>query len=173
MLCRRHWQQFRGQKPEFRAFSVAEPGWPGLKSSRLIREEIRQLKTGKAELRKFGLLVGGVFLGLGLLFLWRHKAHYPYFLIPGLALVLLGLVLPRTLKAVYIGWMSLALALGFVVSHVVLTLFFVLVITPIGLVARLLGKDFLRLKLSRDAPTYWLPRHVKAPKAPADYERQF
>lgn len=139
----------------------------------MILEEIRQLKTGKVELRKFGLLVGGVFVGLGLLFLWRHKAHYPYFLVPGVALVLLGVALPQALKFIYIGWMLLALGLGFVVSHVLLTLFFLLVITPIGLAARLLGQDFLRLKIDRDAPTYWLPRRSKAPKAPAEYERQF
>ena len=48
-----------------------------------IREDIKQLKTGDRDLRKFGLMVGGVFARLGLLFLWRHKAFYPYFLWPG------------------------------------------------------------------------------------------
>jgi hypothetical protein len=47
------------------------------------------------------------------------------------------------------------------------------VITPIGLIARLAGKDFLSLKLNRQAPTYWLAREGKSPKTPADYERQF
>ena len=51
--------------------------------------------------------------------------------------------------------------LGFVVSHVILTLFFFLVITPVGLVARLLGKDFLSLKLDRETQTYWIPRRPR------------
>ena len=137
-----------------------------------IREDIKQLKTTDRDLRKFGLLVGGVFAALGLLFLWRHKAFYPYFLWPGAVLVLFGAILPRALKWVYLAWMSVAFVLGFVMAHVILTLLFLLVITPMGLAARLTGKDFLNLKLDRTAKTYWLPREQKA-KAPADYERQF
>ena len=56
--------------------------------------------------------------------------------------MLLGLVLPRVLKWVYTVWMSIAFALGFVMAHVILTLLFLLVITPMGLVARMTGKDF-------------------------------
>src|SRR6185369_11970595 len=112
-----------------------------------IRQDIKELKTGAPELRKFGWLVGGVFTVLGLLMWLRHKPHFPYFLTPGLVLVVLGTVAPKILKPVYIAWMSMAIVLGFVVSHVILTLFFFAVITPIGLVARLFGKDFLGLKL--------------------------
>jgi hypothetical protein len=138
----------------------------------MILEDIRQLKTGPRELRRFGLLVGAVFAGLGI-FLWaRHRPMFPWFLVPGMALIVCGWIIPRALRLVYIPWMSLALALGFVVSHVILTLFFFLVITPVGLLARLLGKDFLRLKLDRQASSYWLPCR-KTPESKADYERQF
>jgi hypothetical protein len=136
-------------------------------------QELRQLKTGARELRKFGLTVGGVFAALGLALWLRGKGHYPWFLAPGMVLVAFGAALPKALKPVYIAWMALALALGFVVSHVVLTLFFFLVITPVGWAARLLGKDFLRLKLDRQAPTYWLPRERGKTKAPSEYERQY
>ncbi len=139
----------------------------------MLLKDIKDLKTGTRELRNFGLLVGGVFAALGLLALWRGKPVYPWLLTPGLALVVLGAVLPRTLKYVYIAWMTLALILGFIVSHVILTVFFFLVITPIGLVARLAGKDFLRLKLDRQAKSYWIPRERKESKTAADYERQF
>lgn len=136
----------------------------------MLLEDLKQLKTGQRELRNFGLLVGGVFLALG--FLLRHKPWYPWLLAPGAVLMLGGAVLPRALKPVYIVWMSLALVLGFVVSHVVLTLFFFLVITPVGLVARLAGKDFLRLKLDPKASTYWIPRPPRTP-GQKPYERQF
>ena len=86
--------------------------------------------------------------------------------------MVVGAILPRALKWVYIAWMSIAFALGFVMAHVILTLFFYLVITPVGLLARLVGKDFLSLKLDRSVKSYWLPREQKARK-PADYERQF
>jgi hypothetical protein len=138
-----------------------------------IRDDIKQLKTGDRDLRKFGLMVGGVFVVLGLLMLLRHKLHYPYFLSPGVGLVLCGAILPRALKWVYIAWMSVAFVLGFVMAHVILTLFFSLIITPIGLVARLFGQDFLSLKLDPAAKSYWIPRDNKQVKSPAEYERQF
>ena len=139
----------------------------------MLLEDLKQLKTGARELRKFGLLVGGVFAILGALMWARGKGHFVYFLTPGLLLIVLGLIAPRILKPVYVAWMSLAIVLGFVVSHVILTIFFFLVITPIGLAARCAGRDFLRLKLERQARTYWLPVERRGPKSPADYERQF
>ena len=137
-----------------------------------LQEDIKQLKTGDRDLRKFGLMVGGVFAGLGGLFLWRHKGHYPYFLWPGIGLVVFGVMLPQVLKWVYIAWMSVAFVLGFVMAHVILTLLFFLVITPIGWIARLFGKDFLSLQLDRTAASYWIPRERKR-RSPAEYERQF
>ena len=139
----------------------------------MIRQEIKQLKTGARELRKFGLLVGAVFAALGLLFWWRHKGHPLYFLWPGILLMIFGAAVPGALKYIYIAWMSFAIVLGFIVSNVLLTVFFILVITPIGLVARLFGKDFLGLKLDRKAPTYWIPRKSRLPGTASDYTQQF
>ena len=138
----------------------------------MIREDIKQLKTGKRELRKFGLLVGGVFLALGILVWVRHKPYYPYLLTPGVILIAGGVIFPKRLKQVYIAWMSLAMLLGFVVSTVLLTVFFFLVIMPIGLVARLAGKDFLGLRIHREVSSYWIRREQVA-QSKADYERQF
>lgn len=137
-----------------------------------IRKDIQELKTGPRELRKFGLMVGGVFALLGLFQLLRHKPYYPYFLTPGVLLVVLGAVVPKLLKPVYIGWMAMAFVLGFVVSHLILLFFFFCVVTPIGLVARLFGSDFLALKLKPSAASYWIRRERK-PLKPSDYERQF
>jgi hypothetical protein len=138
----------------------------------MIIEEIRKLKTGERELRKFGWLVGGVFTALASLMWFRHKAYFPYFLAPGILLIVCGFLVPKALKHVYIAWMSIAIVLGFVVSNVILTVFFFLVITPIALITRLLGKDFLALQIDREAPTYWIPRKPGS-KPAAEYERQF
>ncbi len=137
-----------------------------------LRDDIKELKTDTATLRKFGLVVGGVFVALGLFFLWRHPHRTPYFVWPGGVLMALGAVLPRVLKWIYLAWMCLAVLLGFVMSHVLLVLFFYLVVFPIGLAARIAGKDFLSLKLDREAKSYWLKRN-DAPKTAADYEKQF
>jgi hypothetical protein len=138
----------------------------------MILDEIKQLKTGGRELRKFGLLVGGVLAVLGVLMWVRGKPHFPWLLGPGIILVAGGLIFPRSLKCVYLAWMSLAIVLGFMVSNVLLTFLFLLVITPIGLTACLFRKDFLQLQIRREAPTYWI-RRQRAAQPKSDYERQF
>jgi len=137
-----------------------------------IRQQINDLKTDTPDLRKFGLLVGGVLCGFGLLLLLRHKTNYPYFFWPGAVLIAFGSIWPRALKYPYIAWMTMAFALGFVMSHVILTLFFFLLVTPISLFARLVGKDFLRKKRDPQATTYWIPREAAA-KTPENYEQQY
>jgi|SRR4051794_13026326 hypothetical membrane protein len=70
--------------------------------------DLQQLSTTTRDLRKFGLVVGGVFSLLGGWFLFRHNSAGPYFLIQGVVLVLVGFVAPRALEVVYMRWMSLA-----------------------------------------------------------------
>jgi Na+/proline symporter len=139
----------------------------------MIREELKQLKTEPRDLRKFGLLVGGVFGLLAAWCWWRGKPAFPYLLAASVPLLVLGLVWPRALKQVYLGWMSLALILGLVVSTILLTIFFYLVVTPIGLLARVAGKDFLSRRMAPEAKSYWIARPVSAPKQRNEYEQQF
>lgn len=138
-----------------------------------ILQDIRELKTGRRELRSFGLLVGGVFLVLGLFFLFQHKPYASWAVVPGAVLMGLGLVFPPALRHIYMAWMSLAVVLGFIVSNVILAMFFFIIVTPIGLLSRVVGKDFLRLKLDRKATTYWMPREPRRYASPEHYEQQF
>lgn len=139
----------------------------------MLREELKKLKTDDRSLRKFGLVVGGVLIALGLFFLWRHKSFYPYVLAPGVLLAVTGLIYARILKPIFLGWMALALVLGLIMSTLILVVFFYLVVTPIGLLARLLGQDFLGLKRQKEAPSYWIPRQTEHPTPPGDYEKQY
>ena len=137
-----------------------------------ISGDLKKLKTGARDLRKFGLTVGGVFLVLGFLFLIRHRSSYPIFLGLGSTLILFGAILPRALRYIYTAWMTLAFTLGFVMSNVILVLFFFLFVTPIGLLGRLFRKDFLGRKLDQQATSYWIPC-AKETKTAQSYERQF
>ena len=127
-----------------------------------IAEEIRGLDTSRRALRSFGLVVGGVFIGIAALIAWRHGWTLTPWAIGfggvGSVLVLLGLVAPAVLRPAFRVWMGLAVVLGFVMTRVLLTLVFVLLVVPIGLALRLAGKDLLRLRLDRQADSYWLPR---------------
>src|SRR5687768_5010123 len=114
----------------------------------MLREGIcGLLKVTPRNLRKFGLSVGGVFCLLGLFFLWLYKWWYLWLLWPGVSLIVLGTILPRSLKRIYFAWMTLAMVMGAVVSTILLVILFYFVVTPIGLFARVVGKDFLNLKL--------------------------
>ena len=90
----------------------------------------------------------------------------------GALLAAFGVIWPRALKYVYIAWMALAFTLGFVMSNVILTLFFFLFVTPIGLLARLFQKDFLARKWDKRAASYWI-QHGRKVKTANTYERQF
>ena len=106
----------------------------------MLRADIKRLlKATPRDLRKFGLTVGGVFCALGLLFYLRHKPWWPWFVWPGVPLMVLGVLLPRCLKWIFFAWMTFAMALGAIVSTILLTLLFYLVVTPVGLIARLSG----------------------------------
>jgi saxitoxin biosynthesis operon SxtJ-like protein len=137
-----------------------------------IHADLKKLRTGARDLRKFGLTVGAVFIFLGVLLLLRHRSSYLSFLGAGALLAAFGVIWPRALKYVYIAWMALAFMLGFIMSNVILTLFFFLFVTPIGLLARLFQKDFLAQKWDKRAASYWIQcgREMKTAKS---YERQF
>src|SRR5262245_55871989 len=102
----------------------------------MILQEFKKLKTGDRDLRKFGLVVGGVFAVLAAWSWWRGKPGFPCSAGAAVPLLLLGLAWPRSLKWIYVGWMAVGMMLGLVVSTVLLTAFFYLVLTPLGLMAR-------------------------------------
>lgn len=69
------------------------------------------------------------------------------------------LVVPKKLarfELLYKGWMLIAFVLGWFVFRLLLIVFYVSIILPMGLVFRLIGKDILLLKQWRKGETYWI-----------------
>lgn len=129
---------------------------------RVLWQEIKAVDTSTKALRSFGWVVGGVLLVIAVVVWGRNgfaltTAAYVLGGIGG-ALVVLGGAAPVILKPVYRVWMALAVVLGFVMTRVILTVVFFLVMTPIGLVMRLLGKDPLHRRLDPDAASYWIEK---------------
>ena len=136
-----------------------------------INDEYQKLDRSPRALRRFGFTVGSVILFLGCFFLWRQRgAGWPLISI-GTVLVLAAGLVPSILKWVYGPWMIGALALGWVVTRILLTLVFFLVVTPVGLLQRLFGKRVIEVDFRTDAASYWQAR--TASPAPEDYEKQF
>ena len=135
-------------------------------------EEIKNIKSEKSDLRKFGITIGLFLMILAGVLFWRGRESFEILLISGLALCLLGLTIPVILKPVYWIWMVFATILGWIMTRVILSLLFYLVITPIGVFSRLSGNRFLDLKWDKSKSTYWNYR-VSKQQNREDYERQF
>jgi hypothetical protein len=127
-------------------------------------------------MRIFGviMLVGFGLLGGLLLWGWSRsggdwRLWLGALLVSGGVLIFLwSLVAPGTLGPVYRGWMAFGMRLGTIVSSILLTIAYFLVVMPVGLLMRLTGTDPLDRTVRRDAATYWHPH--AAPRPPSDYE---
>jgi hypothetical protein len=138
----------------------------------MIIEEIKNIKSGKKELRQFGITIGVVLVLLGSWFLWRDRDGGYLLLIIAILFIALGLLIPTLLKPLQKLWMTLAVLLGWLMTRIILTILFYLVVTPIGLLAKICGKDFLNRKFNKTAQSYWIPREVTTSDKKT-YENQF
>ncbi len=92
--------------------------------------------------RAFGVSVGTVLLLVAAYMLWRERVSPAAWLAAiGALLVILGLTAPKLLKWPSAAWWKVAMALGYVNARVILTIAFLFVLTPIGLIWRLIGRD--------------------------------
>ena len=123
-------------------------------------------QTDRKQLRNFGLLIGSLIIAIfGLLIpLVRHRTVYIPPLVIGGVLMLWGLVAPASLRFVHGPWMRMALFLGRVNSFILLTLFFYLVMTPVGLLLRVFGHDPMQSGFDPKATSYRRP----SPKTPRE-----
>ena len=138
----------------------------------MILKEIRNIKESKKDLRRFGLTVGIVLLAIASLLYWNGKENYTAFGIFGGFLVVVSMLFPIILRPLNKIWMTLAILMGWIMTRVILIVIFFIVLTPLGLIARLIGKDFLDLKIDKEKNSYWEVRDKKG-EAAVDYERQF
>lgn len=117
------------------------------------------VEKGKEELRKFGLLTGGLIAGLfGLAFPFLFARPYPVWpWIIGGVLLAWALALPASLASIYKYWMRFAHILGWVNTRIILGFIFFLLITPIGLLMRLFARDPMARKFDMKATSYRVP----------------
>ena len=108
--------------------------------------------------KSFGILFFIVFAIIGLYPLLSFNFVRVWALAIALIFLFLGLTKPSVLKPLNTGWIKLGEILGKIIAPIVMLLVFFIVITPIGLMLRLFGKDILGLKFSEKVKTYWITR---------------
>ena len=92
--------------------------------------------------RSFGVSVGGVLLAVAAFMWWRGRlTGAAWSGAIGAVLLVLGLIAPKLLKWPSALWWKLTMALGYINARVILTIAFLLVLTPIAFVWRLIGRD--------------------------------
>lgn len=78
--------------------------------------------------------------------LFAYWGHHPRLLPLAIIILLVTMVVPQVFRPLAVLWFGLSHVMGNVVSKVVLSIIFFVVVTPIGLIRRMTGKDSLRLR---------------------------
>jgi len=119
-----------------------------------------RLKEKPVEWIKFTAVIG-LAVNLVLWLLW-HRDRIPLAVaVTGAGVALLAVmtacIRPRWFRGFYRGGMTVSFHIGQVIGKVLLTVFFFLFLTPLGLALRLMGKDLLELRRRSSDPTWWRP----------------
>ena len=124
-------------------------------------------------IKNFGLTFAVVF---GVIALWpvvfRGELPHYWALVLGLAFTAAAFLAPELLKPLNLLWFKLGMLLHRVVNPIVLGIMFLVFITPIALILRLLGKKLIPLKFEHDKASYWIERIPPGP-APDSLRNQF
>ena len=122
--------------------------------------------------RSFGVVFAVVFLLIAAWPLWHGESPRWWALVGSALFAVVALMKPALLAGLNRQWLKLGMLLGKIISPIALGLLFYGVVTPIGVVLRLAGKDPLRLKFDRGAGSYWIRREPPGP-SPDSMTNQF
>jgi hypothetical protein len=126
------------------------------------------------EVRQFALLwlPGFCLVAAAVGYLWFDAPRAAVaLLVAAGASCLCGVLVPQVMRVVLLAWMWLTYPLSWLASYVLLAAVYFLVITPIGMALRALGRDPLELQMKRAVDTYWQPRTADSDRQ--RYFRQF
>jgi hypothetical protein len=128
----------------------------------------------RRELRQFGgiMLIGCGIVG-AVLWLYGHPSAGKVIWVVGAAVGLPGLAFPPAVKPVYLLLSLVSWPVGWVMSYLILGIFYYVIITGTGLVFRLIGRDALQLRFDPNAKTYWRAKVLPGPEEKQRYFSQF
>jgi polyferredoxin len=117
-------------------------------------EQIKELD--KKGLREFGLISGSIvaiLFGFLLPIIRHHSLSVIPWVIAGIFWIW-AIIAPETLNFVYQNWMRIGLVLGWIQTRIILGVLFYVMVTPIGLMRRLLNQDSMKRSFDPELPTY-------------------
>ena len=129
-----------------------------------------KIDNEKRDIRIVFLIFSAIFV----VFTWRYYPSILSYVLMGLTSLILPIVAfsPIILRPVFKLWLKVAHAIGWFNTQLLLSIVFILIFAPTGLVMRLLRKDPMKRKMLAKG-TYWEPHELEGLKDKNRYERQF
>ena len=135
-------------------------------------DELKNIRTDNKAIRDFGILIGFILLIIAGILFYKERESYELIILLGILFIGLGLGMPIILKPFYLVWMNFAVILGWFMTRLILGLLFYVIVSPIGLMSRLFGKEFLELKNVSFNRSYWNYKD-SGRISHQDYEKQY
>ena len=124
----------------------------------------------KKDIRNFGLFLTALFGVIGGISFWKQGNAWPYLWgVAGYAFITCLFIKPL-LRPVFKAAMWLGMKINWVMTRIILTVFFFIVLAPTGILTRLLGKDLLKRKFDPNAESYW--QQPKRPEYKPEYSER-
>ena len=114
--------------------------------------------------RSFGIVFTLVFLAVGIWVFSEGQSKAWFFFVSAALFLVAAIARPSILGPLNRAWAKFGLLLGQVFNPLLLGVVFFLVVTPIAIAMRLLGKDSLHLESKSDLESYWIDRNPAGPK---------
>ena len=108
--------------------------------------------------RNFGLVFFIVFLILGLWPITNGEEIRIWLILLAFIFLILGIMESKLLSPLNRLWFKFGIMLGAIVAPIVMGAIFFIVVTPIGIVMSIIGKDLLNKKHDKKKETYWIKR---------------
>lgn len=122
----------------------------------IIKDESQEERK---RIHRFGWFGFVFFLIIGSIALWRGNERTAH-IFGGLSafFIVFTLISPTIMRYAYKGWMAVVGIIGWVNRQLLLSIVFFFLVTPTGLILRLLGRDFMNSRIDPAASTYWNTR---------------
>tara|TARA_B100000989_G_scaffold291178_2_gene265343 strand:+ start:2375 stop:2764 length:390 start_codon:yes stop_codon:yes gene_type:complete len=115
-------------------------------------------EINKSSNKSFGITFFIVFLIIGFYPYLKQEDLRVWALVISFVFLILGILDSKILKPLNKIWYKFGLFLGKIISPLIMGLIFFLVVTPIGIFMRILGKDLINLKYKKYKKSYWIEK---------------
>ena len=123
---------------------------------------LRKTKIKMGSNKSFGVVFFIVFIIISLWPLLNGGQIKIWFFLTALVFLVLGLINSKLLNPLNRLWFKFGMLLGAIIAPVVMGIVFFLVVTPTGLIMKILGKDLLGKKFKKNNKSYWIKRDKPA-----------